>query len=150
FVEEDHIGLKAKFEANSPTPAQVTLGYYRGVLAVVPQQSRVPSDRTEPLTVQINEDKTDNTKKMVIEHDPDELMSLYTTFCANIGFGDPVEIHHFLATGTAAITLLSDRNRVHNLQEGLDKSACGAPPSDSGGGGSSGSGDDSGSGGNGG
>jgi hypothetical protein len=129
FVEEGHIGLKAKFESNSPTPAQVTLGSHRGMMAVVPQQSKDASPRTQPPTVTASIDD-DKHKILTIEHDPDELMSMYSTFCANIGFNDPVEVHHFLATGTAAVTLLSNQELLRDLTKELDRSACKAPPKD--------------------
>lgn len=131
FVEEGHIGLKAKFESNSPTPAELSLGYHRGMIAVVPQQSAQPSGRTQPLNV-VGAVGANSGKTLTIEHDPDELMSMYSTFCANVGFGDPVEVHHFLATGTAAVTLLSTQSQLRNLKEKLDQSACGAPPKDEG------------------
>ncbi|PON14998.1 hypothetical protein C2W62_26155 [Candidatus Entotheonella serta] len=51
-----------------------------------------------------------------IQHDPDELMSLYSVFKANIGFNDPIKVCHFLATGVAAVVLLSDEKALNALK----------------------------------
>src|SRR5580698_2979316 len=91
FIEEDHIGLKAQFQPNNPSPGEISLGYRRGVIAVVPQQAASPVTLANPVSVSWN------TNSITICQNPNELMSLYTTFKANVGFGDPTEIHHFLA-----------------------------------------------------
>ncbi len=46
-------------------------------------------------------------------------MSLYSVFKANIGFNDPIEVCHFLATGVAAVVLLSDKNALNALREDM-------------------------------
>ncbi len=115
FFEEDHVGLKASFEANNPAPAELSLGYRRGIVAVLPQQAKNPSNQSDPVT--IKSQKTDTNTVITIMHDPDELMSLYTVFKANVGFMDPVKIHHFLATGNAAAALLSNSADLRNLAD---------------------------------
>jgi len=125
FVEEDHIGLKAAFEANNPAPAQISLGYRRGVVAVIPQQSDGSQPKIASATVSTtataatNPAAADVPKTITITTNPNELMSLYTVFKANIGFGDPVRISHFLATGTAATSLLADHNELRNVTDTL-------------------------------
>lgn len=61
------------------------------------------------------------TARMTIEHDPTELMSVYSVFNANLGFNDPVEVRHLLVTGRAAHRLLADSNKmrkfVYNVQD---------------------------------
>lgn len=116
FVEEDHIGLKAKFEANNPTPAQLSLGYRRGVVSVIPQQSN--GSKPSP-SVSVAATNTNAGKVVTVTTDPNELMSLYTVFKANVGFGDPVQISHFLATGTAATSLLANDDALRTVADTL-------------------------------
>lgn len=117
FVEEDHFGLKAQFEPNNPSPAELSLGYRRGVVAVIPQQSDQPVRLTNSVTV--TTEKGTNTVVKIF-NDPNELMSLYTVFRANVGFGDPVEVHHFLATGAAATSLLANESELRNVTTNLN------------------------------
>ena len=46
-----------------------------------------------------------------------ELTSLYTTYKANIGFLDPFEVQHFLATGVAATNIVADPDVLKYLSE---------------------------------
>ncbi|OHE76935.1 MAG: hypothetical protein A2107_00545 [Verrucomicrobia bacterium GWF2_62_7] len=117
FVEEDHLGLKAKFEGNNPAPAELSLGYHRGIVAMIPQQSDEPSGSTSQASV--TRTGTGTNTVITITHDPDELMSLYTIFRANVGLWDPVETHHFLATGTAASSLLANHNELREITKNL-------------------------------
>jgi hypothetical protein len=114
FVEEDHVGLKAQFQPNNPSPAQLTLGYRRGIVAVVPQQSRTAVTLTNPVTV----NWTSNS--ITVVENPNELMSLYTVFKANVGFGSPTEVHHFMATGMAANALLANTADLRNVTTNLN------------------------------
>lgn len=118
FMEEDHVGLKAQFEPNNPSPAQVSLGYRRGVVAVVPQQSAGTAKMSNLVTVTTT--RTPTNTVVTVQHDPNELMSLYTVFRANVGFGDPVEIHHFMATGAAAASLLANENDLRDVTRNLN------------------------------
>jgi hypothetical protein len=119
FIEEANIGLKARFEANNPTPAQLSLGYRRGVIAVIPQQSS--GNKPSPSLAVSTTTNGVPGKVIVIKNDPNELMSLYTVFKANIGFNDPVAIKHFLATGTAASSLLADHSELRKVADMLKK-----------------------------
>jgi hypothetical protein len=114
FFEEDHVGLKAQFQPNNPSPAQITLGYRRGIVAVVPQQSASSQNLTNPVSM------TWTTNSVTICQNPNELMSLYTVFRANIGFGDPTEVHHFMATGMAANALLANHEDLRNLSSTIN------------------------------
>ena len=119
FVEEDHIGLRAKFEGESPTPAEVHLGYRRGVVAFIPQQSSASRQVRPDEVGSVTATTTAGKKSIVIKNDPRDLMSLYTIFKANVGFLDPVELHHFLATGAAAESLLANQDELRNLTDNL-------------------------------
>ncbi len=134
FVEEDHLGLKAQFAANNPAPAEVNLGYRRGIVAVIPQQCKNPVALTNPISITSEKDsvtpanpvsgtsgKDDNVKQKTVTvcTDPNELMSLYTVFRANVGFNDPIEVHHFLATGAAAEYLLSSQDDLRKMTQNL-------------------------------
>lgn len=122
FIEEDHLGLKAAFEPNNPSPAQFSVGYRRGVVAVVPQKSDAENkSRSNSLSVTHTND-ANGKKTITVTTNPHELMSLYTTFKANIGFNNPVRINHFLATGTAATSLLADHEQLRNLTDALKNS----------------------------
>jgi hypothetical protein len=57
---------------------------------------------------------------LTVKPDPNELMSLYTVFRANVGFNDPVCVHHFLATGVAASNLLANESDLRKLTRSLD------------------------------
>jgi hypothetical protein len=128
FVEHSHVGLKASFEPSQPTPAEVDLGYRRAMFAMIPQKSREPSN--DAGSVVVNRD--DGQVAITIVPDPNELMSIYTVFKANVGFNDPVCLHHFLATGVAASHLLANagdlRNLAQTLEGGRDGSPCRSTP----------------------
>lgn len=116
FLESSHLGLKASFEPNSPTPAEVDLGYRRGMFAMIPQKSK-ESGQGPPGSVKVEQtgEGTAKTTTITVTPDPDELMSMYSTFCGNVGFNDPVEVHHFLATGVAASNLLANEESLRDL-----------------------------------
>jgi hypothetical protein len=114
FIEEDHIGLKAQFQPNNPSPVELSLGYRRGIVAVVPQQSKSGQTLTNPVSV------TWTTNSVTISENPNELMSMYTVFKANVGFNNPTEIHHFLATGMAANSLLANEDALRNVTTNLN------------------------------
>lgn len=116
FVEEDHWGLKAQFQPNNPSPAQITLGYRRGIVAVIPQQAAQSQTLTNPISV------TWTTNSITVVQNPNELMSLYTVFNANIGFGDPTEVRHFMATGMAANSLLANHEDLRTLSNVINGS----------------------------
>ena len=122
FVEEDHFGLKAQFEPNNPSPAELSLGYRRGVVAVIPQQSKRPVRLTNSVTVTTEKEATATATNTIVKvfNDPNELMSLYTVFRANVGFNNPVEVHHFLATGAAATSLLANESDLRNVTTNLN------------------------------
>ena len=122
FTEHSHLGLKASFEPNQPTPAEVDLGWRRALFAMVPQKSRdaaapgsgyvkvtQPTQKGDPLLVEV-------------KPDPNELLSLYAVFRANVGFNDPVCVHHFLATGVAASSLLANEADLRELSRSLKAS----------------------------
>ena len=111
FIEEDHVGLKAAFEPNTPSPVQLSIAYRRGVVAVVPQQSLAEVRTTNAVNVVV--DRSANVVTVV--QDPNELMSLYTRFTANVGLGDPTRVQHFLATGNAASGLVANNAGLRNL-----------------------------------
>lgn len=114
FVEEDHVGLKAQFQPNNPSPGEISLGYRRGVVAVVPQQAKNAVTLADPVSV------TWTTNTVTVSENPNELMSLYTVFKANVGFGDPTEVHHFMATGMAANALLANSADLRNVTTNLN------------------------------
>lgn len=114
FLESSHMGLKAAFQPNNPTPAELDLGWRRGLFAMVPQKS---ADTPDPSTARgsVRVSQTDGRTTIDVVPDPDELVSLYAVYCGNIGFNDPVEIHHFLATGVAASNLLANESTLRAL-----------------------------------
>jgi hypothetical protein len=116
FIEEDHFGLKAQFQPNNPSPAEFSLGYRRGIVAVIPQQSKTPVNLVNPVTVT----RDTNANSVTICENPNELMSLYTVFKANVGFGSPTEVHHFMATGMAASSLLANDESLRNVTTNLN------------------------------
>ncbi len=104
FVEESHLGLKAKVSANSPSPYEIDIGYRRGLFALVPL--RCVGDSCD-----IGESE--------------ELMSLFASFQGNIGFNDDIRVCHFLATGSAAVTLAAnpEASGQLNIGEGCIKNS---------------------------
>lgn len=134
FMEESHTGLKIAIGGGTPSPYDISLGYRRGVIAAVPKQrpssntgstsvpatthssgtgSTVGSDEGGEAAQVVNGDK----KTVVIKYDPNELMNLYSDFCTNIGFGDPIEYHHFMVTGEAAVRLTANKNALNELTQ---------------------------------
>lgn len=134
FIEESHTGLRIRAGGNSaPSPYEISLGYRRGMIAAVPKQQNaqaVDAGSTTDRGVAGGETNRENMlstlatsgskaglgngsngkARVVLRDDPTELMSLYSEFCANVGFNDPVEYHNLLVTGDAAIWLLADGN----------------------------------------
>ena len=111
FMEESHTGLKISAGGSAPSPYEISLGYRRGMVAAVPKQNRseVNQSGASPsgaLVESIN--PGGNGKTVELPYDRYELMSLYTEFCANVGFNDPIEFHNLLVTGDAAAWLLAD------------------------------------------
>jgi hypothetical protein len=118
FLENSHIGLKASFEPNNPTPAEVDVGFRRAIFAMVPQKSAEAKDderkqvRSGSVTVTKN---GDGSTRITVVPDPNELMSMYAVYQGNIGFDDPIDIYHFMATGVAASNLLANQNSLRDL-----------------------------------
>lgn len=123
FVEQSHVGLKATFEPNQPTPAEVDLGYRRAMFAVIPQKAERASSQSGSVTV----DRSKSPMEITVVPDPNELMSLYTVFRANVGFNDPVCLHHFLATGVAASNLLANASDLRDVAGDLDEAKSASP-----------------------
>ncbi len=143
FVESSHLGFKAKFKAESPTPAEIDLGWNRRVTAMIPKQ--LPSEKRGAPAAGSSEGQGGNSKgaerplrdegsrpgsgraapagappaTILIEPDPKELMSLYSTYDANVGFADPIRVRHFLATGMAANNLMADSAQLEALTRNL-------------------------------
>ncbi len=119
FVEGSSIGLKAKFSGDGPSPAEVDLGYRRGLVAIMPKRvdTKDAPATSKPLDTAVVAGAPPS--EIVIEDDPAELMSLYTAFRASVGFGDPTEICHFLASGRAAALLVSNQTALEQLSTNL-------------------------------
>jgi hypothetical protein len=120
FAEHSHLGLKASFEPNQPTPAEVDLGWRRALFAMVPQKSKRPNANGRGSVTVTQPDKQGGPLTVTVKPDPNELLSLYTVFRANVGFNDPVCVHHFLATGVAASNLLANEQDLRKLTRSLD------------------------------
>lgn len=142
FSETSHGGLKARFSADNPVPYEVDIGYRRGMLVAIPIKQAAP-DVTPEVKPAVSaaptsageSDEGDVQNVVVIQDDPQELMSLYSTFRANIGFGAPTKVRHFLATGRAATHLLARRDDLRKLDEvigprerAVDSGGDAAPP----------------------
>ena len=108
FVEENHWGLKAEMSGDSATPANVDIGFRRSAVAFIPQ------------TNNSNSDGAGNSEN-------NELTSFYSSYEANIGFGDPIYVNHFLATGEAAVKLMVDEEALEKLRDVLVESDTSKP-----------------------
>jgi hypothetical protein len=113
FVEESHLGLKASFSGTSTSPYELDLGYRRGIVAMIPQQKDSKGNIKTEIKTAANGGKTVAS----MQHDPDELTSLFVLFRANVGFDDPIELHHFMATGWAATLLASRKDAIESAQK---------------------------------
>lgn len=143
FVEEEHGGLKVAFQPDNPSPAEVSLALRRSVVAVVPQKSTsyIPTDTSKDLEI-VQPGQSGNAPspqtgtngtagsgtKVIVYQDPNELMSLYTRFRANVGLTDPIEFKHFLATGNAALELLADEDSLRGIAEAFNDTGTAKPP----------------------
>jgi hypothetical protein len=128
FTENAHFGLKASFEPNTPTPAEVDLGWRRAMFAMVPQKCQADSKDGKGCgtaasegSVTVQRDDAGHLTFDVVP-DPNELMSMYAVFCGNIGFADPTEVHHFLATGIAASNLVANADALRTLAVTMKRS----------------------------
>lgn len=121
FVEEEQAGLKVAYAPNNPSPAQVTLALRRGLVAVVPQQSLSEIKTTN--AVNVTTQKINGTNYVTVIEDPNELMSLYTRFQANLGLAGAIRFNHFLATGNAAIELLANAESLRQITTNFDANA---------------------------
>jgi hypothetical protein len=145
FMEESHTGLKIRAGGSTPSPYEVGFGYRRGMVAAVPKQYPCtrskdgtdcpvkPEHKHDDQAVAAKDSSGPNGSKdpkpVIIHYDPNELMSLYAEFCANIGFNEPIEFHNLMVTGDAAIWLLSDAN--HDLRDSLGEiMVCDPKPSE--------------------
>lgn len=107
FVEGSHLGLKMKVQASQATPGEVDLGYRRGMAVVIP--SNKAGEAGAKPTVK------ETGSEVVVQQNSGEVMSLYSRFQANVGWNDPVEVKHFLATGNAAVFLLARPNELGEM-----------------------------------
>ena len=124
FVENSHMGLKASFEPNNPSPAEFDIGWRRGMFAMVPQKSADGQQAASPGSVTVTKDAAGKTQITVVP-DPNELTSMYAVYQGNIGFNDPIEIYHFMATGVAASKLLANQNTLRDLVRHVNAEAGG-------------------------
>jgi len=116
FAESAHLGIKAEFSAQSTVPAEMSVGYRRTIVAAMPK--RTVEAEEGPVTTRTAEElQCAETPTLIITDEPGELMSLYTTFSANVGWNDPVEVRHVLATGRAATYLLANDAALRGLRE---------------------------------
>lgn len=136
FAEHSHAGLKVQAGGDVLSPYELSLGYRRGVVAAVPKQQPSSSSQDQPASEQGaeatgnsgtppqgegggNDNGNGDQNIVVLEYDPHELMSIYTEFCANIGFDDPIEFHHLIVTGDAAVRLLAEADANLGLRNVL-------------------------------
>ena len=121
FLEEEQAGLKVAYAPNNPSPAQVTLALRCGVVAVVPQKSasEVPTTNAVNVTTEL----INGTNHVTVIEDPNELMSLYTRFQANVGLAGAIRFNHFLATGNAAIELLANAESLRQIATNFNENA---------------------------
>lgn len=126
FAEESHFGLKAKFNAANTTPVDVDLGFRRGVVATVPMQDA--DDDAAKLKVTKAAENGQPAVDLTLNHDSEELTSLFTKFDANIGFDDPIEVRHFLATGLPAIYIVSSEANMRKVNQIFDSYGKNTPP----------------------
>jgi hypothetical protein len=114
FSEASHTGLLVEFDGTGSVPINVDVGYERGVFIMLPQRDKA----TDPcLAGAITQCVDDEATTVTVHPHPGELVSLYTTHEANIGFGDPIEVRHFLATGIAAAYIVADPATLESVWE---------------------------------
>ena len=113
FIEESHIGLKAKAGVDQTAPADIDFGYRRSILTLIPKanaevkgdpknnvSSATPppkpggsaSTRTDPCLPQGQEQSTD----------PNEPLSVISSFNAIVQWFDATRVRTYFATGEAA------------------------------------------------
>jgi hypothetical protein len=99
---------------------------------MVPQKSR---DQAAPGrgSVTVTPATKGAPTKVEIKPDPNELMSLYAVFHANVGFNDPICVHHFLATGVAAANLLANHDDLRKVTTSEDDDPCASGSNNKGG-----------------
>lgn len=116
FIEESHIGLKAEMSADGTTPAQLDVGMRRGVAAFIPQN--VAYKPTSEGSIKQTPKETTEDRIITLKPADGELTNLYNHYEANVGFFDPIEVKHFLATGVAAANVVADPECLDYLWKG--------------------------------
>jgi len=141
YAERAHFGLHVNVKPDATdSPYEFDLGYRRAVVAFIPHEQ---PDAAEQAAAEAREatpaGEAKESKEPAAEGAPGdlavvdgarepkdsprskkELMSLYTSFSGNIGFNDPIEYRHVLATGRAAKCLARNAEALAALRARLE------------------------------
>src|SRR5574341_1278974 len=115
FVEESHIGLKAKVGIDH-TPGDIDFGYRRSVLALIPKAdaehkgsnsagSKPPDSRAETVNKDCPPDQIDSK----------EPLSVISSFNADVRWFEATRIRTYFATGEAAAQTACDVHAIKDL-----------------------------------
>lgn len=108
FVEESHIGLKAKV-AMDHTPGDVDFGYRRSVFALIPKANA----RRDGESQDCPPDSGDSNKTS--PDDCKELLSVISSFNADVRWFEATTINTYFATGKAAEQTAEDTVAIKAL-----------------------------------
>lgn len=107
FVENTHLGLRAKLEPESQTPGDVNFGYKRSVATLIPcKQLKVSQDHDGDEQHVCGGDDADADNN---------IMSLMSSFNTRITWFEGTRITTFFATGEAATNTAKDPEAIKAL-----------------------------------
>jgi len=115
FVEESHIGLKAKVGIDQ-TPGDIDFGYRRSMVALIPKANATSDGKQTNFNKspeQSNDpEKTDCPANL---NDTNELLSVISSFNADVRWFESTRVRTYFATGKAAEQTACDVRAIKAL-----------------------------------
>jgi len=115
FVEESHIGLKAKVGIDQ-TPGDIDFGYRRSMVALIPKANATSDGKRtnfkKPPEQSNDPEKTDCSSNL---NDTNELLSVISSFNADVRWFESTRISTYFATGRAAEQTACDLHAIKAL-----------------------------------
>lgn len=118
FVEESHIGLKAKVGIDQ-TPGDVDFGYRRSVVALIPKANATAGEKKagEPKATVTTDESTAQTDPDCppTQVDSKQPLSVISSFNADVRWFESTRVSTYFATGKAAEQTACDLQAIKAL-----------------------------------
>lgn len=105
FFEQSHIGLIVKLSPESTAPADIDFGYRRSVVTLVPKanaEKKGEQTVTNPNPQGNSELSDDADAECGDLQNPNEVLSVISSFSADVGWFTAAKVNAYFATGEAA------------------------------------------------